>query len=66
MEKDNKLGGLATARIFSHEGAKVILFGRQKEKLEKLATIESIHNYLETSIISDTKYESSSPYYFVT
>ena len=27
--------GLATARIFSKEGAKVVLFGRRKEKLEK-------------------------------
>ena len=27
--------GLATARVFSREGAKVVLFGRRKEKLEK-------------------------------
>jgi len=27
--------GLATARVFSQEGAKVVLFGRQKVKLEK-------------------------------
>ena len=27
--------GLATARVFSQEGAKIVLFGRRKEKLEK-------------------------------
>ena len=27
--------GLATARVFSKEGAKIVLFGRRKEKLEK-------------------------------
>ena len=27
--------GLATARAFYQEGAKIILFGRRKEKLEK-------------------------------